>query len=929
MRCNIFECCTTNTVISDTYIYFGSFMKGLLLLLLFLPGVYFAGYSQNLITGKVVDATDKTNLKNAVAMLLQAQDSTLIDYGRTDADGLFQLKKPISGDYLLIVSYPKYADFYQTIQGGTSASSLGDLGLTSVAHLIEEVVVKRRAAITIKGDTTEYDASQFKVEQNAKVEDLLKVLPGITVDASGKITAQGKTVKKVLVDGEEFFGNDPTLVTRNLRSDMVDKVQVYERKSDQAERTGVDDGVREQTINVQLKDGAKNGFFGKALAGGGTDDYYMGQLMFNKFKGAQKISVYGLLGNNGTTSMNWEDAQKYGIEVDASFDGGVMKVNDPFSGEGVVGIPRAINTGVNFTDRWKGDRHKLNLNYKYGKLAVDGEEETIESGIINSTKKKNVDSDNDQHRVNLRLETKIDSLNEFLVTGSAVRKKLWSNTITNSVNLSAVSDTLGRNISGESVDNTIHNFDLNVLYTKKFLKKGRVFSLNVGTNRNETMGTGYLNATLTKYPSKTDSITDQFKNTSQELNTVQSRATYTEPLSKQFNLSVAYGIVSAKNASLLESLNKDANGKYELLDPDLSSNYNFNRLSNNYDLSLAYEGEKLKANLTNTFNDDRLKQVNNYDNRSLNRDFFTYNPRLSMTYNFSVAKALRLSYAGRNQLPSLNQIQPILNNSDPLNFYEGNEDLNPSFINTLEGFYHSFNMLANQFKYLGGSVTLTKNPISQNITTQEGVNYYRWDNMKGKRDFGMAMYGGYHFRLNKALMLENSIGLVVNVNENNNFFNNDANLIKSQNYTFSYEIKRETKTGLNFLTKLSPQYRQMTSNLSPDQDNNGFVFGVSGKVEYFFSSSFKIYTDYDYSYEAPTAAFDQKLERFLVHPGISKKFFKNESLMLDFTVNDVFNQNLGYSRTQYNSVFTQKRFDTIRRYYMLKLSWDFNKMFVK
>ncbi|MGE8421964.1 MAG: hypothetical protein ACN6PI_03995, partial [Sphingobacterium siyangense] len=126
------------------------------------------------------------------------------------------------------------------------------IGMTSSTTLLEEVIVTGRVPISIKGDTTEYDAGSFKVEKNAKVEDLLKVLPGITVDASGKITAQGKTVKKMLVDGEEFFGDDPILVSRNIRSDMVDKIQVYEQKSDKAEKTGIDDGERTQTINVKL-----------------------------------------------------------------------------------------------------------------------------------------------------------------------------------------------------------------------------------------------------------------------------------------------------------------------------------------------------------------------------------------------------------------------------------------------------------------------------------------------------------------------------------------------------------------------------------------------------------------------------------------------------------------------------------------------------
>lgn len=902
-------------------------MKGFFLSIL-LTSLAFLGYAQSNISGTVVDANDNLKLKNATIMLLNSPDSLLLGYTRADAEGKFSLNRPASDDFLVVISYPKYADFYQNITKA-DAGSLGNISLTSVAHLIEEVVVKGRAAITIKGDTTEYDASQFKVEKNAKVEDLLKAFPGITVDASGNITAQGKTVQKVLVDGEEFFGDDPTLVTRNLRADMVDKVQVYEKKSDQAERTGVDDGVREQTINVQLKDDAKNGMFGKALAGGGTDEYYMGQLMLNKFKGSQKIGAYGLFGNNGTTSMNWEDAQKFGVEVDASFDGGQMVVNDPFSGQGVVGIPQAINTGVNFNDRWNKDKYQLNLSYKYGKLSSEGTDETIMSGIINSNTNRNVDTDNDQHRINLRFNTKIDSLNEVLIKGSATKKTLWSNNTTNSENFDINRNPLTSNISEEVVDNAINNYDFDVLYTKRFMKKGRSLSLNAAGSKSETLGTGFLYSTLRKHSTNTDTITDQFKNTNQDINSVSGKITYTEPLSKLLNLSLGYGIVNVTNASILESFNKSGSGRYDDLDQRFSSNYDFNRLSNNYDVSLGYVGDKVRANLTNTFNDDRLKQNNNYDGRSLNRDFFTYNPRLTTTINFTSAKALRLTYTGRNQLPSLNQIQPILNNSDPLNRYEGNEDLNPSFINTVEGFYHSFNMLANQFKYIGGTLTVTNDPISQNIVTDEGVNYYRWANVAGKRNLSLAMYSGYHFRLNKALALDNSVSAVFAINENNNFFNGAENLVKSNNYTLSYEVKRETKTGFNFSTKFNPQYRQMTSNLSPDQNNNGFLFTSTGSLEYFFSSSFKVYTNYDYSYEAPTEAFDQKIERFLVHPGISKKFLKNESLMLDFTINDVLNQNIGYSRMQSNSIFTQRRFDTIRRYYMLKLSWDFNKMFVK
>lgn len=906
-------------------------MKGIFLLLLTFFGFVVSSQAQNKITGQVLDITDKLKLKNASIMLVQSKDSLLLDYTRANENGYFEFNKPANGDHLVMISYPKYADFIQEVKASDNKTDLGEILLSSVAHLIEEVVVKRRAAITIKGDTTEYDASQFTVEKNAKVEDLLKVLPGITVDASGNITAQGKTVKKVLVDGEEFFGDDPTLVTRNLRSDMVDKVQVFEKKSDQAERTGVDDGVREQTINVQLKDDAKNGMFGKALGGVGTDEYYMGQLMLNMFKGSKKLSAYGLFGNNGTTSMNWQDAQKYGIDMDASFEGGVMVVNDPFSGQGVIGIPRVINSGVNFNDRWKKDKYQLNLSYKYGKLQADGNEETIMSGVINSTQNKRVDSDNDQHRVNFRLDTKIDSLNQLLITANASKKMLWSNETIKSQNSASNMNPMSSNSSDEEKDHKIDNLGISALYTKKFMKAGRSLSLNVGASNEETTGQGFLNSILVNNisTSKDTTVTDQYKTTDQRLSSFKGGVTYSEPLSKAFNLSVGYDITRVANESLLESFNKSATNKYDDLDEVFSSNYDYNRFSNNYKLALIYNTEKLTANLTNNFNDDQLKQVNNYSNKSLERNFFTYNPSLVTNYKISTSKNLRISYNGKNQLPALNQIQPILNNSDQLNQYIGNENLNPSFSNRIEGFYHSFNILSNQFKYIGGTFNITKDPIVQNITTDNGVNYYRWDNMNGKNNMDLSAYAGYHFRLNKDLVLDNSISPIFSISRSHNFVDGNANEVNTQSYSLAYEIQRQTKTGFNFSTRFTPQYREMRSNLSPEQDNNGFVFTSGGSLEYFVSKTFKVYTNYDYSYEAPTAAFDQKIERFLIHPGVSKKFLKNESLVLDFVINDVLNQNIGYSRMQSNSIFMQRRFDTIRRYYMLKLSWDFTKMFVK
>ncbi len=888
--------------------------------------------AQQKIFGTIVDETDKTKLRQATVMLLQAKDSILISYGRADDQGSFSLDRPTTGNFLLIVSYPKYSDFYTPVEGADSPLDLKEIGLTSIQHILDEVLVTGRIPIVMKGDTTEYDAASFKVEQNAKVEDLLKVLPGITVDASGNITAQGKSVKKVLVDGEEFFGDDPTLVTRNIRSDMVDKVQVYEKMSDEAERTGVDDGQREQTINVKLKEDSKNGLFGKVLGGGGTNDYYMGQLMLNKFKGSQKIALYSLLGNNGTTSMNWEDAQKYGGDSGVTYgDDGSISVDgnfsDAFSGRGAVGIPRAINTGVNFSDKWNGDRHGVNINYKYGRILSDGEENTVRSGTLNDRTVKGVDAQNDQHRVNLRYDLKLDTMNTVTIKGGLSQRNAWRNEKIYTESM----DFQTSNESGETADNTTTAINVEALYTHKFAKKGRSLTLVGALSSDRTSGDGHLYAVLTSPDGSEPDVTDQRKDRAQELNRYRGSVVYTEPLIKDLNLSVGYSIANNQNTSVLESFNKAIDGTYTELDSRYSNNYDFQSLGQAYKLTIGLKKEKLRFNLTNSLNEDRLNQVNNYDNRRLTRTFMTYNPQLNGGYNFSKNKNLWFNYNGRNQLPSLNQIQPLLNNSDRLNIFVGNEDLKPAFNHNANIGYSTFKVLTGSYTYIGGSMSLTNNPISQNITRDldEGINYFTWDNMQGRTNSSYNIWSGYYFKLFKQLNVANSPQLNASWSDSYNFFEEKENKIRTTNYNVRYNLQRQTTTGFNFDVNFVPQYRQMTSSLQPDQDNNGFVFGAHGNLSYFLTKTFKIYANYNYTYEAPTEAFNSSFDQFLIHPGVSKKFFKNESLTVDFTVNDVLDQNRGFRRNVSNSVFVQRSFETIRRYYMLKLSWDFTKMFIK
>ena len=297
-------------------------MKRTMLLLCLLITVT-CGFAQHAaIKGIVSDTSNRENLPNAVISVLQTKDSILLKFTRSNTQGKFSLGNLPAGKFILLVTYPKYADYVEQITlTDTSVLDLSKVALILKAKLLEEVVIKQKvSAIKIKGDTTEFTADSFHVQANATVEELLKKLPGIQVDKNGKITAQGETVQKVLVDGEEFFGDDPTLVTQNLRADMIDKVQVYDKKSDQAAFTGIDDGEKTKTINLKMKDNKKNGYFGKVDVGGGTAGYYNEQVLFNLFKKKMKFSAYGILSNTGKTGLNWNDRDKYGESFASRLD---------------------------------------------------------------------------------------------------------------------------------------------------------------------------------------------------------------------------------------------------------------------------------------------------------------------------------------------------------------------------------------------------------------------------------------------------------------------------------------------------------------------------------------------------------------------------------------------------------------------------------
>ncbi|HEY0749942.1 MAG TPA: carboxypeptidase-like regulatory domain-containing protein, partial [Chitinophagaceae bacterium] len=293
--------------------------KIICLLLLACIGTLYTNAQDFTIKGRIIDTTENKPIQFAVVTILK-NDSSLVSFTRTDKTGAFNVQVKNPGKYVYLVSYPKFADLKDNIEVNNKDLDLGKLALTPKSVLLEEVIVRTGSAIRIKGDTTEFTADSFVVKEGATVEDLMKKLPGFQVNSKGEIIAHGKRVDKVLVDGEEFFGDDPTMATQNLSAKIVDKVQVYDTKTEQQNLTGITSGNEGKTVNIKLKEDKKTGSFGKAHAASDFNKYTDAKALYNRFVGKKKLSLYGTKSDINTGSLNWEDRQKLGMENDMEYD---------------------------------------------------------------------------------------------------------------------------------------------------------------------------------------------------------------------------------------------------------------------------------------------------------------------------------------------------------------------------------------------------------------------------------------------------------------------------------------------------------------------------------------------------------------------------------------------------------------------------------
>jgi hypothetical protein len=893
---------------------------------------------QGSIKGIVTDTLNKQNLTNAVVSVLRAKDSVLVKFTRTNKEGNFDLPNLAAGKYIVMVSYPTYADFVDIITTTTGITDLGKIPVITKATLLQEVIVKQTiGSIRMKGDTTEYKADSFKVSANADVQELLRKMPGIQVNSKGEITAQGERVQKVLVDGEEFFSDDPAVVTKNLRADAVDKVQSFDKKSDQAVFTGIDDGQKIKTLNLTLKEDKKKGYFGKAEAGGDFDKYGYGKLLANSFKGKRKISGYLTTDNTKFESLNWDENRNYGGDANTTTqindDGGmsIWSTSDEFSYGN--GFPRSVTGGFHFSNKWNNDKHNSNNTYQYNQLDVSG---------INSNKTQNILPGADlistsvQDQFNSRKRNKLTSTYEWQIDSSSSLKITARGSIVNSNN---ASNYFGRTITSDSVllnqsnrlTSTVdENKTMNstMFYRKRFKKIGRTISWNNEINYNDRADDGFLTADNLFYDAlgnivRRDNV-DQQKTNKQIATTINSTINYTEPLWKNTFLVMNYKLSVSRNDAERNTFAKNtANNKYENLVDTLSNHFIFNTTGHNGSVNIRYSVKKFNFSVGSglgTVNyrlNDLVKQTdrNVIFNNFIPAVTFNFTPKQQRRFNFS--------YNGSTQNPTLSQIQPIIDNIDPLNLTIGNPNLKQSFL-------HRFSLGGSDYKVLKSrsisfnvNYSKTENAISNSsFVDNQGRRINQAINVDGNYSFNARV--GYGFEIIPSLNLNFDIG------PRKSRFANRVNGIDNitENIATSYSINAGYwgDKWINFWFQGNANQNKSTTSIRPDIITQFWSYAAYGNLQ-LKVKKIKTYIDVniDANIYQKTAVFADQRDVYIINASVRKIISKNDQWELKAAVNDLFNQNLGINRNASSNFITETTNQTIQRYFLFSLIWNFSK----
>ena len=924
--------------------------KLLITFILILSSVLRLGAQSNQVTGTIVDSFNNRLLGNAVVMVVNPKDSSLVKFTRTKSDGTFEINGIRLDSIKVHITFPGYADFTENFKFNGNYHKMGMINFIQLSQLIDAVLIRAQGGkMKFKGDTLVYLADSFKTKTNATVEDLLKKLPGLQVNRNGEITAQGKKVERVLVDGEEFFGDDPTVATKNLDAKSVKEVTVYDAQSEEAKRTGDNNAEKVKTLDIKLKDEAKTGYFGKVTVANSLDflsdnpqsfkNLYEQRLLFSSFKDKRKFSVFGLRGNTANVGMSWNERNQFGERNNEWFSDGMYyssntSSDDQLDYNGNSGVPKSLDIGTLYSNQWK--KHKLNLNASYRELDVYNLSTSKKIQLLENKELWNYSENSDtnkryQYRATAKWEFQIDSMNSIIMNlkGTLSGSNHFS-LIQNNSRLNI--DTLNKQFRDALDTGLSYSTNIDLKYNHKFKKSGRSFNITSAYSRNKSEGN---NAVLSNNYLKNGLGFNEFNFDQYRLNNSNSEnfsgtLNFIEPLNKTVELLAGVEYYNTKQYNILNVYNRES--VVSKID-SLGNNYMLGQSKINGSLGLQYKKKKFSVYVGVKPQVSTILQSENLKNLNLDKTYQALLPSVTVNWGFSKMGFLNLTYVDEVSLPSAFQLQPIINNSNPLYINQGNISLGQSLSHKLSFMFRNGNMLNQTWYYFSGSYTMYESnfitstlidtlgrTISKTEMGKNNANAYIYGNIsKGIKGTPIELSTGINYYWGNSQVLQNGIlGQTTNSG-----FSVDPSIYLDLNvvsFDIGYDFNLNNNTS-DFYKGFSNQ--NWTQSLSV-----GFDLGpvnkttFSAKQEKDENNGWSLSVDYEANFRQQTSIYNVPNNK-LINGSLSYTHKKKKEYVFSLRVNDLLNENINYSRNVIGNQIFENTNTIFKRYVLLEFVYKF------
>ncbi len=912
--------------------------------IIFLPSINGQDYS---IKGIVEDTLNNPQAY-ATVVLLEKSDSTLVEFTRTELDGSFRFKDVTSGNHLIKCTYVGFIPL--TVDASSSGQDV-DCGILKMSPLNEqlmEVVVKAaKAPIKMRGDTIEYDASTFQVPEGSSVEDLLRRLPGMEVEADGSLSQDGKNISKVTVDGKNFFGSDPKAATKNLPAEGISKVQVFDTKSEQEELTGATSESQDKTMNLELKEEFKSGGFGKIIAGSGSEN--TGELKgnYNKFNKKIQFSLVGVANNTGRNGLSWDDYQdflgsqsfNFGGGTDYGFGGGgrffVFGGNSGieadiqsifFSGGNSGGFPENYNGGINFNYDHK--KTKVSSVYYYNQVGIERSTITNQDRFLTDfTQNENRDALSNNlsrgHRAEVKLEQEVDSLTTVKVE--------FNGAYIDEENRSSGSSSLLRN-NILTTANTYSNLEKNdgyllnglILLRRKFMKKGRSLGLNASILNTQLDKNYDLNSNLEFYDDQGNLEDNQLilqeNLNDQDKSVFKANALYVEPLGGNFFSQTFYN-----------HRNRSENGDRQVFDivgnelitnDFLTRTYDNDIIYNRVGSSLRYSNDGTNVTLGLALQNFDLKGQATIASvqmiEPVDISFSNWLPYLNINFSPVRNSYIDISYSRDANEPDIADLQPFVDNINPLYIRIGNAALKPEIQNRVSARVSRSYPLSGVRISLNGNYSFYQNKFSRNETVDEDlVTTVVPINIDGGSSFNSYFSLSFPIVKNK-ISVRSNINLTQNINPTivNDFENNTTTFTYAPFVRLSITPKKEMSIYL------TARYRRSNTEYDIAESQNQQVTTTNYGAEIKSKLLFGMFTDINFIYENfQNDRFNQSQSIPILNASLYRPIFSNKA-EVRLSIYDAFNQNLGFNQSASGIGIYQSSTVSLARYIMASVTYN-------